>query len=82
MVEGDLIRALKQGLLAGAVLDVVEKEPLDPSSELWDLPGVTITPHMSGFSYPHECAQAFLENLARFEKAEPLPDVIDLVKGY
>ena len=82
VVERDLIRALKEGLLAGAVLDVVEKEPLGPSSELWDLPGVTITPHMSGFSYPHECVEAFLENLARFERGEPLADVIDLAKGY
>ena len=82
VVESDLIRVLKEGRLAGAVLDVVEKEPLDPSSELWDLPGVTITPHMSGFSYPHECTEAFLQNLARFERGEPLADVIDVVKGY
>ncbi len=82
VVEKDLTSALKQGIFAGAVLDVVEKEPLDPASELWDLPGVTITPHMSGFSYPHECAQAFLDNLIRFEKGEPLVDVIDVVKGY
>jgi D-2-hydroxyacid dehydrogenase (NADP+) len=34
--EDDLIAALKQKMIAGAVLDVFEKEPLSESSELWD----------------------------------------------
>ena len=43
--EEDLIKALKDGVIGGAVLDVFKKEPLDTESELWSLPNVLITPH-------------------------------------
>ena len=45
--EGDLINSLKNGELGGAVLDVFSVEPLDESSELWDMENVIITPHCS-----------------------------------
>jgi len=44
--EDALIRALTEGHLLGAGLDVVADEPLPDSSPLWDLPNVIITPHM------------------------------------
>ena len=43
--EEDLIKALKEEIIGGAVLDVFKKEPLDQESELWSLPNVLITPH-------------------------------------
>ena len=43
--EDDLTQSLKDGTIAGAVLDVFAKEPLDSSSELWDMENVLITPH-------------------------------------
>jgi phosphoglycerate dehydrogenase-like enzyme len=43
--EEDLIKALKEGMIGGAVLDVFKKEPLEPENELWSLPNVLITPH-------------------------------------
>jgi len=42
-----LIRALKDGSIAGAALDVTDPEPLPPDSPLWDMENVIITPHMS-----------------------------------
>ena len=48
VVEDDLVNALKSGKLAGAGLDVTEKEPLPETSELWELPNVIITPHVGG----------------------------------
>ena len=44
--ENELIEALK-GRLLGAVLDVFETEPLEKTSELWELENVIITPHNS-----------------------------------
>ena len=48
--EEALIRALKDGKIAGAALDVFAKEPLPEDSPLWDLDNVIITPHSSALS--------------------------------
>ena len=45
VVEIDLIKALKENIIAGAILDCFEREPLAKESELWTLPNVVITPH-------------------------------------
>jgi len=45
VVEEDLIDAIKNGVIAGAFLDVFKEEPLSEDSPLWDLPNVYITPH-------------------------------------
>ncbi|GLB46514.1 3-phosphoglycerate dehydrogenase [Philodulcilactobacillus myokoensis] len=46
-----LVEALKSGEIAGAGLDVYEKEPLPEDSELRKLPNVYLTPHNAGHSY-------------------------------
>lgn len=82
--EAALIDALKNGVIAGAGLDVFEKEPLPPDSELWDMENVIITPHMGGQA-PETGAIAFeifLENLKRFVSGEPLRNVVDKNRGY
>lgn len=45
--QNDLILALEQGKIAGAVLDVFNTEPLDESSPLWKMDNVILTPHNS-----------------------------------
>lgn len=45
--EPELIRALKNGRIAGAGLDTFEQEPLPQESGLWDLPNVILTPHVT-----------------------------------
>lgn len=50
--EETLIRALQNGWIRGAALDVFSTEPLPPDSPLWDLSNVIVTPHMAG-STPH-----------------------------
>lgn len=47
----DLVFALEKGFLGGAVLDVLETEPLEESSLLWDMENVLITPHIAGPSF-------------------------------
>lgn len=47
VVENDLIEALNNNKLSGAVLDVFETEPLKKESPLWDMNNVIITPHNS-----------------------------------
>jgi phosphoglycerate dehydrogenase-like enzyme len=70
VVEKDLIEALQTGNLGSAYLDVFEHEPLSPSSALWSLPNVILTPHSAGFSSGNEArvSQMFLDNLATWVK--------------
>ena len=84
VVTADLVSALKSGKLAGAGLDVVEPEPLAADHELWTLPNVIITPHISGRS--DLVMQRFWifirENLRRYVQGEKLLNVVNLKKGY
>ena len=72
-----LIAALQAGQLGGAALDVTESEPLPPSSPLWGLANVIISPHIAGggsSGYPQQKA-LFGENLARLAAGAPLRNV-------
>ena len=83
VAEADLVDALQRGAIAGAALDVVEHEPLDPQSPLWRLPNVILTPHTAGFrgDYWDVVSDLFAENLARFDRGEPLLNVVDTEAG-
>ena len=76
--EPALIDALQSGALAGAYLDVVAQEPLDPASPLWDLPNVILTPHSSwvGQGNPERARLIFLDNLERWLRGDPLSQEI------
>ena len=82
--QSALIKALKQGGIAGAGLDVVETEPLPDDSELWDLPNVVLSPHMAGSTNrrSHRVVGIFCENLKRYLAGEQLLNVIARQKGY
>jgi phosphoglycerate dehydrogenase-like enzyme len=80
--ESELIAALRDGALGGAVLDVFETEPLPPESPLWAMENVVVTPHISG---PDDLAvntRRLLENYRRFRAGQPLEGVVDVERGY
>jgi phosphoglycerate dehydrogenase-like enzyme len=79
-----LVEALRQDRLGGAALDVFTKEPLDAASPYWDLPNVIVTPHTSGAlrDYWTPLVALFSENLRRFDRGEPLLNVVDKIAGY
>ena len=80
--ERNLIKALKNKAIGGAVLDVFEKEPLPEESPLWSLPNVIITPHISAYSFADEIVNIFIDNYRRYTAGQPLKYVIDFKKGY
>ena len=82
--ESALVRALREGWIAGAGLDVYATEPLPPSSPLWRLPQVVMTPHIAGThpKYMGRSADIFLQNLKRYLAGEPLVNEVDKKAGY
>lgn len=82
--EHALIRALQEGRIAGAGLDVFESEPLAADSPLWTMENVIVTAHYAGVT-PNRHARGmaiFLDNLKRYQAGEPLHNVIDTSLGY
>jgi phosphoglycerate dehydrogenase-like enzyme len=80
--EADLVAALREGRIGGAVLDVFENEPLAQESPLWQLPNVFITPHTAAASFPDDIVGIFVENYRRFTQKRALSHVIDFELGY
>lgn len=82
--EAALIRALQERWIAGAALDVFEKEPLPPDNPLWDMENVVITPHIAGSHerYNERATALFCENLRRYLAGQPLLNVVDKERGY
>jgi phosphoglycerate dehydrogenase-like enzyme len=81
-----LARALREGYIAGAAIDVFEIEPLDSSSDLWSLPNLLITPHVLASRenprYDQRCNEIFAENLKRYLMGKPLVNLVRKELGY
>lgn len=84
VITEDLTTALRTKKLAGAALDVTEPEPLPADHELWQMPNVIITPHISGRSdQVQRRFWAFIrENLRRYTNGERILNVVNITKGY
>ncbi|MGY8638504.1 D-2-hydroxyacid dehydrogenase [Bradyrhizobium sp. 14AA] len=82
--EAELVKALQAGRIAGAMLDVFEREPLPQDSPLWAMPNVIVTPHVAGSptNYAERVFGIFADNIERFMKGQPLKNVVDLARGY
>lgn len=79
-----LLRALHEGWIAGAGLDVHGQEPLPPDSAFWTAPNTIVTPH-NGAVTPQTKQRAvdiFVDNLKRFSLGEPLINLVDKRLGY
>ena len=65
VVENDLVDALNNKKISGAVLDVFETEPLEKTSPLWDMDNVIITPHNSfvGVGNTERLSKIIFENI-------------------
>lgn len=82
--EPALIRALQDGVIKAAGLDVFDVEPLAADSPLWDMPQVIVTPHMAGHmpDYADKAIDILLENLRRYQAGQELTNVVDKQAGY
>lgn len=86
-VAGDeLYRALSEGKIASAAIDVTEPEPLGADSRLWELDNLLITPHVSGYYHLPETFERIVDiaadNLERFTNGRELKNIVDFATGY
>jgi phosphoglycerate dehydrogenase-like enzyme len=70
--EAALVEALAARRIAGAGIDVTAEEPLPPSSPLWDMPNVLITPHTAGETrrYEDNVIEILRDNLERLWRGD------------
>lgn len=80
--EADIVRALGDGTLGAASLDVFEIEPLPKESPLWEMDNVYITPHIAAASSERTGVAYFSKVIKDHEKGLPLPNVVDVTRGY
>ncbi|MFD8392144.1 D-2-hydroxyacid dehydrogenase [Streptomyces sp. NPDC059680] len=82
--EDALAHALTRRWIAGAALDVFTAEPLSPDSPLWELPGLIVSPHMSGdtVGWRDELGAQFVELYERWAAGRSLVNVVDKKRGY
>ena len=84
IVTADLVEALRDGVIAGAALDVTDPEPLPDGNALWTLPNCLITPHVGNTPEMAEplLAERITANVRRFAAGEPLIGLVDPDLGY
>jgi phosphoglycerate dehydrogenase-like enzyme len=83
--ERALAERLRDGRLGGAVLDVFEREPLPSDADLWSVPRLLLTPHVSATSprgYWRRQLELFTDNWTRFASGRPMRNVVDKLAGY
>ena len=84
VIEADLWHALEENVIAGAMLDVFNTEPMAKEDPLWDAPRLLVSPHISGDyqGYDEDLVKLFIDNLGRYLNDRPLPGVVDKVLGF
>ncbi|HMU94952.1 MAG TPA: NAD(P)-dependent oxidoreductase, partial [Anaerolineales bacterium] len=80
--EAALLEALSRQKVAGAVLDVYEKEPLPQDHPFWSTPNLHMTFHTAALSLPEDLTRIFLENYNLYNEGKPLKYQVDFEKGY
>ena len=82
LVDEDLSRAIEEGRVARAVLDVFREEPLPGTHPFWQTPQVTITPHVSARTLREATIAQIAEKIVALENGQSVSGVIDIQRGY
>jgi phosphoglycerate dehydrogenase-like enzyme len=82
--EAAMVRALAEGRIKGAGLDVFEHEPLPAESPLYSMENVLVSPHCADNTpdWLDNAMKFFITQFDRFQKGKPLLNVVDKKLGY
>ncbi|MGH9742528.1 MAG: D-2-hydroxyacid dehydrogenase [Candidatus Acidiferrum sp.] len=82
--EEALVRALSQGQINGAGLDVFDHEPLPQGHPFYKMENVLLSPHCADHTpdWLENAVVFFAEEYERFQKGEPLLNIVDKKRGY
>lgn len=82
LVEQDLLRAIDDGQVSAAIVDVLGQEPPADDHPFWHHPRILITPHMASNTSAECGGRALLNNVLRHRHGEPLEGVVRRELGY
>jgi len=82
VVDLDLIKAIDDGRLSGAYLDVFREEPLPTEHPYWSHSKIAMTPHIASITNIYSAAAQIVENFRRLKINEKLINLVDKLKGY
>ena len=81
--EKDLIYALKNKIIKGAIVDVFEKEPLKQNHPYWNMENIIITPHIAAATrVTNYAVEDFAKNIRLLYEGKKLNNLISRQKGY
>ena len=81
-IETDIVKALGDGTLGAASLDVFQSEPLSSDSPLWTLDNAYLTPHIAAISNIDAGVRYFSRIILDHGAGKSLPNVVDRTRGY
>ena len=82
LIEEDLLVALEEGYISGALLDVYRTEPLPESHPFWNEKRIQLTPHIASVTNPLAAAPQIIENYKRLIASLPLLNLVNRTRGY
>lgn len=82
LVEDDLIKALDDGHVARAALDVFRQEPLPEDHPFWQRPEITITPHISARTLRDATLEQITGKIRAYDNGQPITGIVDTSRGY
>ena len=82
LVSADLLAALDDGHLSGAILDVTDPEPPSADHPFWDHPKILMTPHIASMTRPENAVRFVLDTIARHRDGRELIGLVDRERGY
>ncbi|SHN00645.1 D-2-hydroxyacid dehydrogenase [Phytopseudomonas punonensis] len=82
VVDEDLVAALTEGKLGGAVIDVCREEPLPVGHPFWTADNLLLTGHSAAPTLPHLLVELFVSNLQRYREGHALKGLVNFSRGY